>query len=518
MNKVLTINIPFTTPWALPYGLAVVNGILKADGYDVEAWDLSIEFANKYKHLDSYDKFYGSNTTGGYINHTTDKLSLKKFTKLLNNDIKKKLQQSQPDIVLLSVFSSQSLDLAVPVATWVRKFLPNAYIMIGGRGLDNTERVSRLNYGEFFARYLPIDLIYMGDAETDLVQVLKDRPTGVHRSRPVGNQDLVSVPNAYWHGLDFNQYQGYKTGDLRMPFVGSKGCVRQCTFCDVAASWPKYVYRKGNEIAEELIDIYNQYGISKIEFTDNLINGSITNFRAMNTVLAERLPNTLDYVSYAICRPKNEFPERDFELASIAGAKKFKIGIESGSERIRNDMKKKFSNEDIDWMTINCAKYNIHQIWLMFCGYPNETEEDFQATLDLLEKYKHLAQQGKISVFLSLPMMLTDGSGFMHHHAERYGLEHNRDENWSDFFWTSTKYTDNTFEVRAARWRRFYKQIVDCGYDWAGGTAGDTRQSEKILEISSLETKYQEYLHAKKQKNIGSFDDRTINIRKDTHI
>ena len=200
-------------------------------------------------------------------------------------------------------------------------------------------------------------------------------------------------------------------------------------------------------------------------------------------------------------------------MSSIAGAKKFKIGIESGSERLRHDMKKKFSNDDIDWMTENCAKYDIQQTWLMFCGYPTETEEDFQDTLNLLEKHQNLAQQGKIDVFLSLPMMLTTNSGFMRNYADQYGLEHNRYDNWSDFFWTSSKYIDNTFEVRIARWRKFYQKIVECGY-----TNKKDIQTKKLLEIEGLEKKYQEYYHAKKQNKTISIIDRTININKETHL
>lgn len=513
MKKVLTINVPFTVDYAIPYGSAVVNGILKSQGYNVQAWDLSIDIINKYKNLDHFDEFYVNNTNSGYIDQTVKKSWFKKFIKILRTEIKQKLQHVQPDIVLLSVFSSHSLDLVVPVSTWIRDFLPNVYMVVGGRGLDNIERYSQSNYADFFARHLPIDVCYLGDAETDIVQVLASRPVGVYHARTVNNQDLVSVPPADWTGLDFSKYKGYDTKDLRIPFTGSKGCVRQCTFCDVAGSWPKFVYRKGNEIAEELIDIYYQHGIRKIEFTDNLVNGSITNFRAMNTVLAEKLPNTLDYLGYAICRPKNEFPESDFELASVAGAKKLKIGIESGSERLRHDMKKKFSNDDIDWMAINCAKYNIQQQWLMFCGYPTETEQDFQDTLNLLEKYQDLAQQGKITVFLSLPMMLTSNSGFMRNYTDQYGLEHNRYDSWSDFFWTSSKYTDNTFDVRVARWKKFYQKIIECGY-----VTNNQRQMVKLLEIDGLEKKYQEYYHAKKKNKIISIVDRTIHINKETHL
>jgi radical SAM superfamily enzyme YgiQ (UPF0313 family) len=497
MQRVLTINIPFTVPWAVPYGPAVVNGILKHAGYNVTIWDMSIDFRKQFLGENEFESFMQATTIGGYSSKQISKSFAKKMLSWMRSNIRHQIQTHRPDIVLLSVFSSQSLDLVVPVSTVLREEAPDSYVLVGGRGLDNVERQSKLNYGEYFAKYLPVDATYSGDAENSLLQVLEDRYQGHFIADPVSKSELMQVPAADWTGLKFEAYDGYDTNELRIPLTASKGCVRQCTFCDVAGSWPKYVFKSGADVAQEIIDIYHNHGINKIEFTDNLVNGSISNFRAMNTVLAERLPNVIDYKGYAICRPKNEFPESDFELASVAGASFFKVGIESGSERIRNDMKKKFTNDDIDWFAINCAKYNITQSWLMFAGYPTETEEDFQDTLRLLEEYKSLAQQGKIMVFLSLPMMLTTNSGFMRNYAESYGLEHNADDSWSDFFWTSSKYVENTFEVRADRWRRFMNKIVECGYLNPG-----QRQSEKLIEIEGLEKIYKDYKNARTTKKI----------------
>jgi radical SAM superfamily enzyme YgiQ (UPF0313 family) len=206
-------------------------------------------------------------------------------------------------------------------------------------------------------------------------------------------------------------------------------------------------------------------------------------------------------------------PESDFELARIAGATVLKVGIESGSEKVRHDIKKKFSNDDIDWFATNCFKYNIQQRWLMFTGYPTETEEDFQDTLRLLEKYQPMAEAGNIEVFLSLPMMLTTNSGFMRNYAIDYGLEHNREDSWSDFFWTSNKYADNTFEVRVNRWRRFMAKIEECGY-----ATNTLRQTEKFIELDGLEKIYKDYQNAKQKKNFIPIIDASFNASKNTHI
>ena len=82
--------------------------------------------------------------------HWCDIRDLKYTTELVN--------KYQPDIILLSIFSSQSLDFTIPLSTWLREISPDAYIMIGGRGIDNIERQSKLNYAEFFLKYLSRNL------------------------------------------------------------------------------------------------------------------------------------------------------------------------------------------------------------------------------------------------------------------------------------------------------------------------------------------------------------------------
>ena len=513
MKNVLTINVPFTVDWAVPYGLPVVNGILKNQGYSVESWDLSIKLTNQFENYPEFKNFYQACTIGGYVKSAVSRSFVKTIVRWMRQEIKNKISTYKPDIILLSVFSSQSVDLVAPISTWLRNFSPDSYILIGGRGLDNIEKQSNISYGEYFAQYLPINATYCGDAENDLLHVIESTYQGHYVAKPLNSENLVNVPPADWTGIDFSQYKGYSTQSLRIPFTASKGCVRQCTFCDVGGSWPKFVYRKGADVAHELIDLYHQTGINKIEFTDNLINGSISNFREMNTILANKLPNTLDYMGYAICRPSNELPSSDFDLAKKAGASLLRVGIESGSHRIRHDMKKKFTNEDINWFAVNCERVNIQQRWLLFCGYPSETEEDFQETLELLDRYKHIAQAGKLKGYLSLPMTLTSGSGFVRNYAHEYGLEHNSQDRWSDFFWTSTHYPKNTFEVRLDRWYRLYSRLEQHGYlvDLENNNALQRLQQERLKEVAGLEQIYQEYKNAKGKKNIIPIIDRSFN-------
>jgi len=514
-EKALVITVPIVATeynseqGVVPYGPAVVSGILTANGFDSTTWDLNIDLFRKFEA--DWPTIVDMFATRGYRPDLSKNVNVKKILSQTRKYLKNKLNSIKPDVVLLSVFSSHSLDFLIPLSVMIKELKEDCYVMAGGRGFDNTDRQSQLNYADLYSGYLPIDCIYRGDAENEMISAIKQRYKGVYHAAPVSAEVLESIPRPSWKGYDFDKYKGYETKNIRFPITGSKGCVRDCTFCDVKESWPKFVYRKGEDIAREIIDTYHESGIYKYEFTDNLVNGSISNFRTMNTVIANELPNTIDYLGYAICRSKQSMPAEDFKLAATAGAKLFKIGIESGSEKVRNDMKKKFSNDDIAWFAENCADNNIKQVWLMFVGYPTETEEDFQASIELLKQHQHLAKAGLVEVFLSFPMMLTTGSGFMRSYASEYGLEHNQYDSWSDFFWTSTKFKDNNFEVRANRWRRFVEAIDTYGFQ--GKTQ---RQQEKFRDLEGIEKIYAEY--SKDAKKVIPIANGVFNINKETHL
>jgi radical SAM superfamily enzyme YgiQ (UPF0313 family) len=87
--------------------------------------------------------------------------------------------------------------------------------------------------------------------------------------------------------------------------------------------------------------------------------------------------------------------DSDWDLIRDSGCDELWIGIESGSEKIRNDMRKKFTNVDMYKSIEELGKRNIKMTYLMMVGYPTETDNDFEDTLDLIrwsERYKKLIE------------------------------------------------------------------------------------------------------------------------------
>ena len=165
-------------------------------------------------------------------------------------------------------------------------------------------------------------------------------------------------------------------------------------------------------------------------------------------------------------------PEEDFKLASVAGSKSWSVGVESGSERLRNEIKKKFSNDDLDHSISMLLKYNIQQKWLLMVGYPGETEQDFQETKDLIMRYRSNAHNKKIIIQVTPTFVLLNNSPLLEdaNLSEKYGIAHVKNSGpMASRFWTSTKNTNNNFETRSRWWKELIAVIEHCGYTFGGG-------------------------------------------------
>lgn len=475
-SKAVIISVPYCDPYPM-VAPSLLSACLNNAGLVSQGIDFSAIFVDNFGKEEWFAKFKTFITFG----HMSEfDLTLKefktvyKFTKKFFTEIK---NLYDPEYVGLSIFSTDSLDFGIFISYILKKHFPKIKIIAGGKGLEVTHQNQEKHY-DIWCRHGIADVIVVGDAESEIINSIKYNKTGIVVAPRQKKEDLDNIPLADWNQYDLSIYDrisdyidngGNAKQEIYIAVTASKGCVRQCTFCDVAEFWPDYIYRDPVKVANEIIHNYNYTKIKDFVFTDNLINGSITNFRKMNQILIEKIPNTIRYGGYAIFRGKNQMPEQDFEIAAAAGCQRWTIGVESGSEKIRNEMRKKFSNDDIDWTVEMLVKNNIIQSWLFMVGYPSETEEDFDETKNLLKRYHHLGKKGMIRIGVTPTFMLTNNSPLLNdlNMADHYGLAHNlTSTDASTKFWTSNKYIDNTYPVRSRRWKEFVTLCQNLGYKW----------------------------------------------------
>jgi len=475
---------------------ALLAGCLQSAGISAKGIDFNAEFLNYFKDDSNLIQFKNFLCLGHTFQPKFNKTFFKKVLKFTKKFLFDLVEKHQPNYFGLSIFTSESLDFGLILSYVIRKYFPKIKIIAGGKGLETNSNLKEKHY-EVWIKNTIVFTIVVGDAESAIIDVINNNKLGLVHAAKQLKEDLDNIPLPIWKDYNFKLYSEIASIQDRtdtviepyFPITASKGCVRKCTFCDVANFWPEYIYRDPVKVAEEIIHNYNSTGVRNYLFTDNLINGSITNFRIMNQILSGKIPNTIKYRGYAIFRGKNQMPEEDFKLASIAGSQRWFIGVESGSEKIRYEMKKKFTNDDIDWTANLLYKYNIEQNWLLIVGYPSETEKDFSETKKLLKNFAHLATNGQIKIQITPTFMLLNNSPLIENPELKnyYGLNLNDDKH-ADKFWTSTKFLDNDYPTRSRRWKELVSLTETLGYQFGGGMPVKKWQQE----IENLDKIYSE--------------------------
>ena len=286
-----------------------------------------------------------------------------------------------------------------------------------------------------------------GEGEYALLEFLNGNWTypGINGIPPmqIANLDALPPPD-YSDHLEANTYDS-------MVLSGSRGCVRNCTFCDVANLWPKFKFIDGKKLADMMHEVSEKSGVDAISFSDSLVNGSMKQFRQLCHALAEH-PKKIRWNGQFIARKENTFSPQDFDNLANSGCESLTIGIESGSEAVRDHMRKKFSNEDIDWFLTNLLERKIHVKILLFVGYPTETVEDFVMTKNLLSKYADHAKQLSVSIDI---MRIEHDTPIETDYNDLY---EGTGQNW----WNEI----SNYELRLERYLELFDHAKSLGYDF----------------------------------------------------
>ena len=175
-----------------------------------------------------------------------------------------------------------------------------------------------------------IDHHILGDAEISLVKLLQGEINYPGIDDVVWTQltsdqlSAMQMPNYDDYNFDL-----YSTKELGI--VGSRGCVRQCTFCDFIANWTKFQWRTADSIFNEMKTQSTRYKINNFRFQDALVNGNVKEFNKLMQLLAdynEQNPeNKLEWNGYYIFREPTASSDRDWELIKKSGATALIVGI-----------------------------------------------------------------------------------------------------------------------------------------------------------------------------------------------
>ncbi len=392
--KNLVISVPRLEIHRPPISTAIVAETIRLEGAEVEAMDLNCDF---FHYVADRQTYYNYDEIWDRLREPSlnEIKNIIKFIKL------KFPSMDKYDRYWISVFGSSATLFTSILCRLIRKHLKNKIIILGGQGVQDMDILENEQYfGMVMKKQGLCDMFLTGEGEKVIKLVLdgKIEGPGINNINSIQINDLDTLPFPNYEFYDLDKYD-YLSKGKEVFIVGSRGCVRRCTYCDVARYWPKFRYRTGTNIAGEMINHYEKHGVTQFYFTDSLINGSMKAFNDMCETLAKYNSDHKAGFSWKgqfIFRPMNQVPKDHFATVAAAGGKEFYVGVETGSDKIRWEMDKKFTNEDIDYQLEEFSKHNINVFFLMLIGYVTETLDDHKDTLKMFKRWQKYVATGTI--------------------------------------------------------------------------------------------------------------------------
>lgn len=197
-----------------------------------------------------------------------------------------------------------------------------------------------------------------------------------------------------WNLLPMGKYRAHNWqcfGDLesREPYASiytTLGCPYKCSFCCINAPFGSNRYRMRNpaRVVEEVDHLYHAYGIKTFKIIDEMF---VLNDRHVSTICellaAKPYADELNFWAYA--RVDTVKPER-LKLLRSAGIRWLALGIESGSEHVRDGAEKSLDQQEIVDIVRVIQQAGIYVIGNFIFGLPDDTLETMQQTLDLAKE------------------------------------------------------------------------------------------------------------------------------------
>jgi radical SAM superfamily enzyme YgiQ (UPF0313 family) len=208
------------------------------------------------------------------------------------------------------------------------------------------------------------------------------------RSKPKGR---VAAPLKELDAVPFPDYSDFpwKAYPNRIvPVITGRGCGwGVCTFCSDVTSTAGRTYRSRSpaNVLGELTAHHRQHGVSRFVFTDMKLNSNVEMWRAIISGIQGAAPGS-EWIGavHVGMEADNGLSSTDLRNAAMSGCRRLTTGLESGSQRVSDLMKKGTRLDAISTFLHESASAGISTRCTMILGYPGETAEDVHASADFL--------------------------------------------------------------------------------------------------------------------------------------
>jgi radical SAM superfamily enzyme YgiQ (UPF0313 family) len=418
-GKVLLVKPPYFTPWTPPLGIAILKAFLEQEGYPTKCLDFNIDrelwgMHHKYFSViqtledvsvnDGYSKLWwilnahllayanGADAAACsrvletviplyHIRHSRAVIDaliplVEKFFKRLD-DLLGQIDLSSYAVVGTSTYTT-SLAASLYLLKKVKKEQPRIRTVMGGGVFADDLALGSDNLTTLIEEYPEIDHVVLGEGEMLLLKLLEG---DLAHKRVISLSDLQGaslevkdIPTPNFTDLNFSNY-------FHLTIEGARSCPFQCSFCSETIQWGKYRKKPIKVFVDQVTELVERHSHNAFFMGDSLMNPYIQDF---SKELIDRKTKIL-YDGYL--RADKPVTNRDrTKFWARSGLFRARLGIESASARVLGSMDKMTTPIVISEVLKSLGSAGIRTTTYWIVGFPGETEDEFQETLDFIEE------------------------------------------------------------------------------------------------------------------------------------
>jgi magnesium-protoporphyrin IX monomethyl ester (oxidative) cyclase len=324
-------------------------------------------------------------------------------------DLENLLIKENPDVVGITA-SSFILPAMFKTAEIARQTLQDSIIVTGGYGpTKEPEKILRsVNQA--------INFVVMGEGEITFLELIKqlDLDKGVENFNDINGlayldkaknlvvtppreyiKNLDSVPWPAYHLLfpDFSKYHGMaflkKERSPSVTMFASRGCPHRCAFCSLGSKM--YRQRGPKDVVAEMEFYLKKFGVRAIQlYDDEFVGMSYQQNKWVEEICEEIIRRGLqEHLIIVVQGRCSEYIELEtLKKMREAGIAWVWWGVESGSQKILDSIKKDIKVENILRDFDLAKKAGIKNLMFIMVGFPGETPADINLTAKIIKKAK----------------------------------------------------------------------------------------------------------------------------------
>ncbi len=430
-SRILLINPPVAKPSEPPAGIARLAGLLRDNNIDCRVLDLSLDclvaefdqdvgsqdrwsrraYKNRYDNLQrirspslyqSHDRYQrvvndlsrllsmSGRRTGSELSFANfvdykwsplassdllacaEQFETNHFYRHFGSLLRTTLEDYQPDYVGLSLsYLSQALS-GFAVAGFIQRHYPNLKIVAGGGLL--TSWMSSSSWNDPFRGLF--DSCIAGPGEEPLLKLF-------------GKEGGSVLGTFSYDGFTMGRYLA---PGVVLPYAASYGCYwKKCQFCPDFAEGSCYAALPVSAVLTEIEELVKRYDPVLVHLLDNAVSPAL--LKALT-----RSPISVPW--YGFARFERDLADLEFCRAlKRAGCVMLKLGLESGSQRVLDQLNKGIDLQRAEIILDNLKKSGIAAYVYLLFGTPAESEEDALLTLDFVRRHHQAITFFNLAIF-----------------------------------------------------------------------------------------------------------------------